>query len=40
MTVISNDPSWWPMISFAREYSYFSAAALAIVVYDWGKKDI
>ncbi|OAX37023.1 hypothetical protein K503DRAFT_259856 [Rhizopogon vinicolor AM-OR11-026] len=35
MTVVSNDPSWWPMISFAREYSYFSVAALAIVAYDW-----
>ncbi|OAX37024.1 hypothetical protein K503DRAFT_801560 [Rhizopogon vinicolor AM-OR11-026] len=35
MTVVSNDPSWWPMIGFAREYTYFSVAVLVIVIYDW-----
>ncbi|OAX31485.1 hypothetical protein K503DRAFT_806032 [Rhizopogon vinicolor AM-OR11-026] len=35
MTVVSNDLSWWPIIGFVREYSYFSVAVLVIVVYDW-----
>jgi hypothetical protein len=24
MTVVSNDPMWWPVISFFRGYSYFA----------------
>jgi hypothetical protein len=24
MTVVSNDPIWWPVISYIRVYSYFS----------------
>ncbi|OJA10449.1 hypothetical protein AZE42_05898 [Rhizopogon vesiculosus] len=36
MTIISNDPSFWPTINYVREYNYFQAACLTAVVYDWG----
>jgi hypothetical protein len=29
MTVVSNDPIWWPAISYNRVYSYFSGAVTA-----------
>ncbi|KAG2364206.1 hypothetical protein BDR07DRAFT_1608350 [Suillus spraguei] len=35
MTVVSNDPSWWPFISPNIFYSYWSVAAAVVVVYDW-----
>jgi hypothetical protein len=35
MTIISDDPAWWPIISFYRFYSYFLAACSTAVVYDW-----
>ncbi|OJA14526.1 hypothetical protein AZE42_12916 [Rhizopogon vesiculosus] len=35
MTVVSNDPEWWPTISIFRGASYFQVAALIAVVYDW-----
>jgi hypothetical protein len=24
MTIVSNDPIWWPIINYCRVYSYFS----------------
>jgi len=36
MTIVSNDPIWWPIISYFRESSYFSAASFIVVLYDWG----
>ncbi|KAG1888841.1 hypothetical protein F4604DRAFT_1915901 [Suillus subluteus] len=35
MTIVSDDPAWWPVISSARFSSYFVAASSAAVVYDW-----
>ncbi|KAG2114868.1 hypothetical protein BD769DRAFT_1642263 [Suillus cothurnatus] len=35
MTVVSNDPSWWPHISLSLFYSYWSVAAGVVVIYDW-----
>ncbi|KAG2035060.1 hypothetical protein BDR03DRAFT_550075 [Suillus americanus] len=35
MTVISNDPSWWPIINSDIFFSYWSVAAAVVVVYDW-----
>ncbi|OAX37153.1 hypothetical protein K503DRAFT_771791 [Rhizopogon vinicolor AM-OR11-026] len=35
MALVSNDPIFWPTISFYREYSYFTVASFTIVVYDW-----
>ncbi|KAG1810072.1 uncharacterized protein HD556DRAFT_1522466 [Suillus plorans] len=35
MTVISNDPSWWPSINLSIFYSYWTVAAGLVVVYDW-----
>ncbi|KAG2109677.1 uncharacterized protein F5147DRAFT_836617 [Suillus discolor] len=35
MTVISNDPSWWPFINSSIFYSYWTVAAGLVVVYDW-----
>ncbi|KAG2360587.1 hypothetical protein BDR07DRAFT_1610675 [Suillus spraguei] len=35
MTIVSNDPAWWPFISLNLYYSYWAAAAAVIVVYDW-----
>ncbi|OAX35324.1 hypothetical protein K503DRAFT_374120 [Rhizopogon vinicolor AM-OR11-026] len=35
MTLVSNDPIWWPTISTSREYSYFSVISFIVVVYDW-----
>jgi hypothetical protein len=26
MTIVSNDPIWWPVISYFRVYSYFSGS--------------
>lgn len=35
MTVVSNDPIWWPSINSYRTASYFIVAASAGVMYDW-----
>jgi len=35
MTLISNDPTWWPLINTYRLYSYFIVAASVAVIYDW-----
>ncbi|KAG1774469.1 hypothetical protein EV702DRAFT_1047637 [Suillus placidus] len=35
MTVVLNDPSWWPFIDWNIAYSYWAVAAGAVVVYDW-----
>ncbi|KAG2029462.1 hypothetical protein BDR03DRAFT_694848 [Suillus americanus] len=35
MTVVSNDPSWWPMIDVNVFFSYWTVAAGVVVVYDW-----
>ncbi|OAX33519.1 hypothetical protein K503DRAFT_518464 [Rhizopogon vinicolor AM-OR11-026] len=35
MTVVSNDPVWWPDIEWNQSYSYFIVASSAMVVYDW-----
>ncbi|KAG2341202.1 hypothetical protein BDR05DRAFT_965555 [Suillus weaverae] len=35
MTVVSNDPSWWPTINWNIVYSYWTVAAGTVVVYDW-----
>ncbi|KAG2127629.1 uncharacterized protein EDB93DRAFT_1256912 [Suillus bovinus] len=35
MTIVSNDPSWWPVIEENRFSSYFIVAAFVAVVYDW-----
>ncbi|KAG1810008.1 uncharacterized protein HD556DRAFT_20695 [Suillus plorans] len=35
MTVILNDPSWWPFINSSILYSYWIVAAGFVVVYDW-----
>ncbi|KAG2338070.1 hypothetical protein BDR05DRAFT_727816 [Suillus weaverae] len=35
MTIISNDPSWWPLINSHCIFSYFIVAASIGVIYDW-----
>ncbi|KAG2101548.1 uncharacterized protein F5147DRAFT_655199 [Suillus discolor] len=35
MTVVSNDPNWWPTINSTIFYSYWIVAAGVVVVYDW-----
>ncbi|KAG2100471.1 uncharacterized protein F5147DRAFT_777031 [Suillus discolor] len=35
MTIVSNDPTWWPTISAYRFSSYFVVAAFVGVTYDW-----
>ncbi|KAG2121259.1 hypothetical protein DEU56DRAFT_834598 [Suillus clintonianus] len=35
MTVVSNDPSWWPHINANVVASYISAASCTMLVYDW-----
>ncbi|OJA14341.1 hypothetical protein AZE42_12310 [Rhizopogon vesiculosus] len=35
MTIVSNDPSWWPVIGYLRGISYFEVACFTAVVYDW-----
>ncbi|OJA19826.1 hypothetical protein AZE42_11396 [Rhizopogon vesiculosus] len=38
MTIVSNDPSWWPEIDTHRFFSYFLVASSATVTYDWGEQ--
>lgn len=35
MTVVSNDPTWWPFVNSYRVSSYFIVAACVGVMYDW-----
>ncbi|KAG1849750.1 hypothetical protein F4604DRAFT_1687341 [Suillus subluteus] len=35
MTLVSNDPSWWPLINANVIFSYFTVAASVGVMYDW-----
>ncbi|KAG1779127.1 hypothetical protein EV702DRAFT_1277532 [Suillus placidus] len=35
MMLISNDPSWWPLILSFRNSSYFVVASSTAMVYDW-----
>ncbi|KAG2032125.1 hypothetical protein BDR03DRAFT_970982 [Suillus americanus] len=35
MTVVSNDPIWWPLINASVNGSYFGVAASVGVMYDW-----
>ncbi|KAG2105865.1 uncharacterized protein F5147DRAFT_239230 [Suillus discolor] len=35
MTIVSNDPTWWPSINAYRFASYFGVAAFVGVMYDW-----
>lgn len=35
MTIVSDDPNMWPLINFHRIFSYFTVAALTVVLYDW-----
>ncbi|KAJ8588804.1 hypothetical protein M405DRAFT_862643 [Rhizopogon salebrosus TDB-379] len=37
MTVVSNDPIWWPVINSLRVYSYFLVVSFTVVLYDWGE---
>ncbi|OJA07868.1 hypothetical protein AZE42_08260 [Rhizopogon vesiculosus] len=36
MPFVSDDPALWPTINLVRVLSYFQAASLIVVVYDWG----
>ncbi|KAG0701490.1 hypothetical protein DFH29DRAFT_1080091, partial [Suillus ampliporus] len=35
MTLVSNDPSWWPFINAAHFASYFVVVSFAGLIYDW-----
>ncbi|KAG2149108.1 uncharacterized protein EDB93DRAFT_1250037 [Suillus bovinus] len=35
MTIVSNDPTWWPTINAYRIQSYFIVAAFVGLAYDW-----
>ncbi|KAG2351971.1 hypothetical protein BDR07DRAFT_1440369 [Suillus spraguei] len=35
MTIISNDPTWWPIIDANIFSSYFTIASVIVVTYDW-----
>ncbi|KAG2155994.1 uncharacterized protein EDB93DRAFT_65869 [Suillus bovinus] len=35
MTIVSNDPTWWPTINANRVGSYFIVAAFVGLTYDW-----
>ncbi|KAG2095450.1 uncharacterized protein F5147DRAFT_718328 [Suillus discolor] len=35
MTVVLNNPSWWPLIDWNMFFSYWIVAAGVVVVYDW-----
>ncbi|KAG1811702.1 hypothetical protein EV424DRAFT_1419809 [Suillus variegatus] len=38
MTLISNDPSWWPSINASHIASCFGVASSAVLMYDWGEQ--
>lgn len=35
MTVVSNDPSWWPFINASFIVGYFEVASCVVLMYDW-----
>ncbi|KAG1787061.1 uncharacterized protein HD556DRAFT_1449116 [Suillus plorans] len=35
MTIVSDDPTWWPSIDVHRFASYFAVAAFVGITYDW-----
>ncbi|KAG2107482.1 uncharacterized protein F5147DRAFT_837387 [Suillus discolor] len=35
MTIVSDDPTWWPFINVHRFASYFAVAAFVVITYDW-----
>ncbi|KAG0700265.1 hypothetical protein DFH29DRAFT_1080753 [Suillus ampliporus] len=35
MTLVSNDPSWWPFINSSLISSYFVVASSVVMIYDW-----
>ncbi|KIK45349.1 hypothetical protein CY34DRAFT_801707, partial [Suillus luteus UH-Slu-Lm8-n1] len=35
MTLVSNDPTWWPFINAGIIASYFLVASSAGLIYDW-----
>lgn len=35
MTLVSDDPSWWPLINANRISSYFIVASSVGFIYDW-----
>ncbi|KAG2337766.1 hypothetical protein BDR05DRAFT_969877 [Suillus weaverae] len=35
MTLVSNDPSWWPLINASLISSYFIVVGCAGIIYDW-----
>ncbi|KAG1789249.1 uncharacterized protein HD556DRAFT_1447100 [Suillus plorans] len=35
MTIVSNDSSWWPLVTWSLVFSYWAVAAGIVVVYDW-----
>ncbi|KAG2138234.1 hypothetical protein BD769DRAFT_257724 [Suillus cothurnatus] len=35
MTIVSNDPSWWPLINANLIASYFVVATFVGIMYDW-----
>ncbi|KAG2030842.1 hypothetical protein BDR03DRAFT_158559 [Suillus americanus] len=35
MTIVSDNPIWWPLIGSSRVNGYFTVAAAAVVTYDW-----
>lgn len=35
MTFVSNDPTWWPLISASIITGYFIVAGSAGLIYDW-----
>ncbi|KAG2361399.1 hypothetical protein BDR07DRAFT_1485886 [Suillus spraguei] len=39
MTIVSNDPFWWPLINANIFYSYFAVVVFVVLVYDWGEHD-
>jgi hypothetical protein len=36
MTLVSNDPSWWPFINATLICSYFVVSGSVGIMYDWG----
>jgi preprotein translocase subunit SecG len=36
MTLVSNDPSWWPLINANLIFSYFVVAGSVGIIYNWG----
>lgn len=35
MTIVSDDPTWWPFVSYSSLINHFVAASSTVVVYDW-----